>query len=405
MPDSAVTMSEVVQDTKSAGELDATRERLVTLSNLATEFASQELSARTQQLYGRDWDHFANWCTRMGLLPLPADVDTIRLYVSELASTYRQLGGEGHPGQRVTLLVGADTEPGQLPPGEWAFKPATIERRLAAIAWVHTKSGHPNLTRDVQVRSILAGLRRVRQSRPRRMKPLSSDDLRMILGTFDFHTFPDGVKAHRDALVLVLGLAGGRRRSELAALTVTDLERHPKDGLHLHVRRSKTDQTGQGLTAVIPYGKHPMTCGPCLRWRWIRLLSVADDRPATIRSLTRAGAAGAWEHVCHRPDPDIDDWDTDVLFPRLRPGGLIIPEPMSDSAIHATLKRRAAAAGFHGRYGSHSLRAGFVTEARRAGQDPRAVRLQTGHGSDATMDIYDREYTPGLGNAVHSLDL
>lgn len=381
----------------AVGERDGARRYLEALCRAAATFEAQELSEWTKTLYRRDWDQFAGWCTQRDLVPLPATVDTVRLFVADMARKWRT--GDG-----TVLDAPADSTGEDLPEGAWVYKPATIERRLAAVAWVHKTAQHPSPTQDSRVRAQLTGVRRLRQARPRRMRPLVTDDIRTILSRMDYGTFPAGVKAHRDALVLLLGFAAGRRRSEIAALTLPEVTPDPRIGLLVHIRRSKTDQLGEGFTAVVPFGNDPLTCGPCLRWRWLRLLATAGDRAGTIRTLTSTGGPETWQHVCARPDPDLGDWGK-VLFPRMRRGGALLPEPISGDAVFAIVKARAAAAGYHGRYGAHSLRAGFVTAARRAGADARAIRLQTGHGSDSAMLVYDREYNPDLGNAVHQVGL
>lgn len=350
------------------------------LDQLATQFEANELSERTKQLYERDWNHFAAFCERHNLTPIPASVDTVRWYIADLSRTKSDSGA-------------------------WTYKASTMVRRLAAIAWVHKTAGQPNPTRDSRVRSELKGIRRDRQSPTRRMRPLLTDDIRTVLDRMTFHTWPDGVKALRDALVIVAEFASGRRSDEIAALRIEDLRRHPKDGLHLRIRKSKTDQTGEGQTAVVPFGEHPVMCGPCLRLRWLRLLAADGDRPTMMRLILDAGPADQWDHVCTEPDPDLTGWDSNILLPVLRRWGVIKKAPMSTDAIYDLVVERAAAAGYHGGYGSHSLRAGHVTTARRAGASARSICNQTGHSSERTMLVYDREYAPGVDNSANQLGL
>lgn len=351
------------------------------LDQAATDLEQHELSERTQQLYQRDWDHFAGWCANSGLTPLPAAVDTIRFYLADMAR----------------LTTPAD--------GGWAYKPSTVGRRLAAIAWMHKKTGHASPTADHRVAALMKGMRRERQQRVRRMRPLLTDDIRSILGTFSFHTWPHGAIARRDALAILLGYAGARRRSEVAALRIGDIDLDRDDGLHVLIRKSKTDQTGQGVRLVLPFGQDVLTCAPCWYVRWLRVLAYSDDRPVMMKALRREGPPHRWEHVCDEPVPELGEWGSSILLPIMRKGAVIERVPMSGEALHHMLRRRAAAAGYSGQYGYHSLRAGFVTQARRSGADSRSIRLQTSHTSDRVLDVYDREYVPGRGSAVHELGL
>ena len=89
--------------------------------------------------------------------------------------------------------------------------------------------------------------------------------------------------------------------------------------------------------------------------------------------------------------------------------GAIGDRAMSGDAIAEMIQRRAAAAGFTpaqvDQLGGHSLRAGFVTEAFRAGADAHAIMRQTGHRSPVMLEVYAREHAPLVGNAVTRLGL
>lgn len=374
------------------------------LTQAAAGYEAQELSERTKDLYRRDWATFAAWCELQKLHPLPADVTTVCLFVADMARKWRC---DPHPGATAATVI--DTDPtasvDDLPAGRWMYKPSTIERRLAAIAWAHKKAYHPNPTADQKVRASLLGARRLRRTRVRRMRPILTGDIRRILDQMEFHTWPAGVKAHRDALLLLTGFAGGRRRSEIAALTLDDITRH-HDGLHVFIRQSKTDQVGEGMTVLVPVGDNPATCGPCLHWRWLRLVEAREDRRALLRRITHTGPPADWQHVHDRRLPNLGatGWG-DVLFPQVRANGIITAHALTGAGVHQVVKDRAAAAGLVNGYGAHSLRAGFVTQAKRAGADNRSIRKQTGHGSDATMELYDREYDPGHNNAAKRLGL
>nr|WP_269151235.1 site-specific integrase [Spelaeicoccus albus] len=236
------------------------------------------------------------------------------------------------------------------------------------------------------------------------MAPLLTDDIRHIVETMDYSTWPEAVAAFRDAAAILLGFAGAFRRSELAELTVGDIAFDRADGLHIRVHRSKTDQEGKGLVKAIPYGRSPITCGPCAFQRWLSLLNAAETGTRANVMASVDANDPSW-HVCRGRSPGypVDDRP---LFRPVTKSGSVGDTPLSDHSINQLVKSRAAAIGFDPTlFGGHSLRSGFVTEAFRRGQDSRTIRKQTGHRSDSMLDIYDRDNAPMHNNAAQNLGL
>jgi integrase len=277
----------------------------------------------------------------------------------------------------------------------------------------------------------LSGVRRIRALPPVRRSPLLLDDLRVLMLHLSTRVteWPAGVAARRDAALLLMGFAGAYRRSELVGLTVGDVTLHPADGLHVRLRSSKSDQEARGAVKALPYGRDPVTCPPCAYLRWREVLHAFDTAPAggarraVMRVLRRQAnpepvGGGAEQvldgeqvvlHVCRTirvPEP------TDpgrVLFPSVHATGAIRDRPMTGHAVNEMIRRRAQAAGFTtaqtALLGGHSLRAGFVTEAFRAGADAHSIMRQTGHRSPVMLEVYAREHAPLTGNAVTRLGL
>jgi integrase len=353
--------------------------RLETLDRLADERAAASLSAATWRLYGHDWAQFTGWCRTAGAAPLPASPATVRRFLADLSAQVTEAGG-------------------------WCYQPATLRRRLAGIAAAHREAGESSPTRDPAVTRVMVGIERERRRPPRRARPLLTEDIRAMLAGMDYPTWPEGVAAARDAFVLLAGFAGALRRAELAALTTDDVARHLHDGLHVSVRASKTDQTGQGVIVALPYGEHPQTCPVCAYLRWARLLATTG-RAAAIRKVRTTPAWTEWTHLC--TDPNVPELPAGApLLRGVRTGGVIGDAAVTGEALRVMVKRRAKAAGLDDTDVSfHSLRAGFVTQARRNGAEHRAVRRQTRHGSDAMVELYDRDQAPLLGNAVTTLGI
>ena len=344
-------------------------------------------SANTKAAYRSDWARFQAWADAAGQVALPAPAMLVAGYLTDAAAVVRP---DGRPG----------------------FGAATLTRWSSSINQVHTAAGFTPPGRSELVRRALSGVRRGRRIPPKRRSPLLLEDLRTVLTamTSSYYVWPDGIGAHRDAALLLIGFAGAHRRSELVALRVGDVTVHPADGLHVRMRSSKTDQEGRGTVRAIPYGRDPLTCPPCAYLRWTRVLTAFDTggRAAAMAQVHQRGQAG--QHICRRPDPaDADEVGDRWLFPTVHRSGAPGVEPMSGHAVAAMIQRRATAAGYTPAQvdllGGHSLRSGFVTEAFRAGADAHSIMRQTGHRDPKMLEVYAREFAPLVGNAVTRLDL
>jgi integrase len=354
---------------------------IAALEAKAREYEAKAKSEQTRRLYAGDWRHFEQWCDWNGLHALPTSPETLRLYIVDLAGTLKTNG-------------------------EPAYKPATLTRKVASITAINRDAGHHHrLARTEEVSNVSKGIRRIRGTAQRRMHPLLLDDIKAILASMDYERWPAGVTAFRDAFVLLAGFAGAFRRSEIASLQVRHLRFDRHDGLHIRLERSKTDQERTGAIIPLPFGTYPQTCPVCAWLRWMRLVEASSrGRPAAMKLIWSAERWDRWEHVCRSPG-QINLGPESPLLRAVRKGGHIVAAGISGDGLHAIVKRRAELVGFTGEIGFHSLRAGFVTQCRRNGVDARSIRLQTRHGSDAMIDIYDREYAPLAGNAVLKLGL
>jgi integrase len=178
----------------------------------------------------------------------------------------------------------------------------------------------------------------------------------------------DGLKDIRDRALLLIGFAGALRRSELVGLDVGDIE-HVRQGVVLHLRKSKTDQDGRGRKIGIPHG----------RTRWCPVASL-DAWFAT---------SGINEGAVFRP---VDRH------------GRVHDIRLSGEAIALVVRERVAAAGLDpAQYSGHSLRAGLATSAAQAGVPTWRIRAQTRHASDAMLARYIREGELFMDNAAGAL--
>src|SRR5699024_5372093 len=112
---------------------------------------------------------------------------------------------------------------------------------------------------------------------------------------------PAGVIGRRDYAMLLMGFVGAFRRSELAGMTAGDITRHPQDGLHVRLQRSKTDQEGRGSVRALPFGANPATCPVCALKRWLTVLAAYErsGRVGVMKALRRD--TDLTVHICRGP--------------------------------------------------------------------------------------------------------
>ena len=289
------------------------------------DLVRESLAPNTRSAYLSDLAHFESWGGR-----IPAEPETVAAYLATHAES---------------LSV------------------ATLSRRLAALAKVHRSHGMANPTSSELVKSVLRGLRRVKGTAQRQAKPLLKEVLILALNATG-----EGLRDLRDRALLLIGFAGGFRRSELVGLSYGDFER-VRQGMILTLRRSKTDQTAEGRKIGIPLA----------RGRWCPV-------GALEQWLARSGI------------------DEGALFRPIDRHGRIGLKPLSAGAVCLIVKERAYAAGIDPSvYSGHSLRAGLATSAAQAGVPSWKIRQQTGHASDAMLARYIRDGELFVDNAAGAL--
>jgi len=296
----------------------------------ARAYAAASKAPNTIRAYRSDLRDFVEWCQEESLRALPAVPATIALYLTALAQA----------GARAS----------------------TLQRRVSALSQAHQLAGHtPSPTADPLVRATMAGIRRAHGTAPAQKTALLTAELRALLAATD----PDGLAGARDRALLLLGFAGGFRRSELVSLTV-DLE-ETADGLRVQLRRGKTDQEGQGREVGIPRGRHPSTCPVRAVQEW---------------RATAGISAGP-------------------LFRGVDRHGLVARTRLSDRGVARIVQRAAGRAGLDpALYAGHSLRAGLATAAAAGGASERAIMAQTGHRSVTMVRRYIRSGSLFTENAA-----
>lgn len=306
---------------------------LVDLQEKARSYALNSKAANTLRAYRADWRKFTAWCDERQLVPLPAAAETVAMFAAELAG---------------------------------AEKASTLQRRMSAIAEAHRAAGFESPTRAGIVQSVLAGARRAHGSAQEGKAALLTQDILAMVATCD-----EDLAGLRDRALVLLGFAGAFRRGELVALQVEDLA-FTSSGLVVTVRRSKTDQEGQGAKKGIPFGSSERSCPVHAVRKWLEAARLSSG--PVFRGVNRWGQVQAIS--------------------------------LSDRAVALIVKKLATAAGLNPKlYAGHSLRAGLATQAAMNGVEERIIQNQTGHRSVAVLRRYIRDGSLFRQNAAGSVGL
>ena len=269
----------------------------------------------TRAVYAWAWSQWERWCHARGASTLPAEPALVCAYLTERAAAGLSIG--------------------------------SIDLACGAIAYQHRRRGFADPMLTEGVRQVRRGLRRIIGTAPRRQaRPLGTAEIRQIVEHIDRST----ALGARDAALILLGYASAMRRSELAALTLADIE-HKPGGVVLTVRRSKTDQYADGQAVAVVHGQHAATDPIAALDAWLTIRGPESGR----------------------------------VFTSMRSGS-VTSQPISGEAISIVLRKRARAAGLAAeRITAHSLRAGHATSAAVAGVALDRIAAQTRHKRLSTL--------------------
>ena len=314
-----------------APEPEALPATLAALADEAADLARGSRSPATWRAYESDWRDFQGWCASHNLMALPAAPVTVGLYLT---------------GRAKALSV------------------ATLTRRMSAVSVQHRLAGYHLDTRHPAIRDVIAGLRRSKGVAPRQTEALTVPLARRVVATCQ-----NGLSDLRDRALILVGLAGGLRRSELVALDASDLT-ISEEGVRIRIRWSKGDQDGEGQVIGINHTS-TVTCPVAALEAWLKAAGIEAGR--VFRSVDRHGRIGA---------------------------------SLSDRAVALILKSRTDRAGLDPQgFSGHSLRAGFATSAARAGVEERDIMATTRHRSATILRRYIRHGGIFSGNVTNRIGL
>ncbi|TCP39545.1 tyrosine-type recombinase/integrase [Rhodovulum marinum] len=308
-----------------------TLDRLV---ETARDYAQAAAAETTQRAYATDWAQFARWCRRRGAEPLPPSPELIALYIADLAA----------PASKAPAL-----------------SVASIERRLSGLAWNFRQRGFRLDRDDRHVAGVLAGIRRRHARPPRQKEAVQAEDILAMAATL-----PHDLRGLRDRAMLLLGYAGGLRRSEIVGLDTG--------------RDDTPDQRGW---IEFLEGGALLTLNAKTGWREVEVGRGTSDRTCPVHALEQ------WLHFARI--------DFGPVFVRVsRDGTRALGARLNDRHVARLVKRCVLAAGLRpdlpeaerlALYSGHSLRAGLASSAEI---DERHVQKHLGHASAEMTRRYQR---------------
>lgn len=280
-------------------------------------------SDETRRVYRSCVRTFASWCIANGFVSFPAAPDTVASYIAAM--------------------------------GERPAPVATVMQMLAALTALHKAGGCPSPVKSQLVQKTLKGYKRKYGVPQKKVAAATADVIRILLDSL--YAAGDTPMQIRDRAVIALGFAGAFRRSELAALDVSDLEWTVRKGREIcliTVRRSKTDQDGRGMTKAIFPSDDAAYSPTGLLKRWTECAGITEG----------------------------------PLFRAIVRGGHIQARRMTAQTVRDIMIRTGEIAGLNLNLSAHSLRSGFVTTTIRQGKSERAIMNQTGHRSVQVLREY-----------------
>ena len=303
-----------------------------TLNNLKNSKAHNTLRA-----YKSDFKDFGAFCAKNGLNSLPTEPKIVSLYLTHLSKN---------------------------------SKISTLRRRLVSISMVHKMKGHYLDTKHPIIIENLMGIRRVIGSIQRGKKPILINHLKLIIDTINQQKTEE-IKKLRDKSLILVGFGGGFRRTELVSIDYQDLEFVP-EGLKITIKKSKTDQFGEGMTKGLPYFTNETYCPVFNLKKWLEISKIKSG----------------------------------PIFRGFSKGLLLKNKRLSDQSVVLLIKEYLNLAGIDNRnFAGHSLRSGFATVAAESGADERSIMAMTGHKNTQMVRRYIRDANLFKNNALSKVKI
>ena len=318
-------MNEIITDIKALKE--------ETLLNLQSSKADNTVRA-----YKSDFKDFGLFCAQNGFKSLPSEPKTVSLYLTYLSTK--------------------------------EVKMSTLKRRLVSIGVIHKLKGFYLDTKHPSIIENIMGIKRRKGSIQKGKKPLLISSLKKIINVID-EVNKKEIKKIRDRSIILIGFSGGFRRDEIVSLDYEDLDYVP-EGLKINLRRSKTDQFGEGFIKALPYFDNTQYCPVESLKRWIKISKIISG----------------------------------PLFRRFSKGSRLLENRLSGQTVALIIKQYLNLAGIDSKnYSGHSLRSGFATTAAESGVEERSIMAMTGHKSTEMVRRYIKEANLFKNNALNKIKI
>jgi len=316
-------MNNIITDIKALQE--------ETLLNLQNSKANNTVRA-----YKSDFNDFGIFCAKNGFKSLPSEPKIVSLYLTHLSTKDAKM--------------------------------STLKRRLVSIGVIHKLKGHYLDTKHPAIIENILGIKRRKGSFQKSKKPILINSLKKIIDVIDQED-KEEIKKLRDRSIILIGFSGGFRRNEIVSLDYDDLDFVP-EGLKINIKRSKTDQFGEGFTKALPYFDGSKYCPVASLKNWIEISNVTSG----------------------------------PVFRRFVKGSKLSEKRLTDQTVALLIKEYLNLAGIDSKnYSGHSLRSGFATSAAESGAEERNIMAMTGHKSTEMVRRYIKEANLFKNNALSKI--
>ena len=304
-----------------------------TLINLQSSKANNTVRA-----YKSDFSDFGLFCAQNGFKSLPSEPKIVSLYLTHLSVKNAKM--------------------------------STLKRRLVSIGVIHKLKGHYLDTKHPTIIENIMGIKRRKGSFQKGKKPILINNLKAIINVIDKQKKAE-IKKFRDRSIILIGFSGGFRRNEIVSLDYDDLD-FVSEGLKINLRKSKTDQFGEGLTKALPYFDNSKYCPVVSLKNWIEISRISSG----------------------------------PVFRRFIKGSKLSENRLTDQTVALLIKEYLQLAGIDSKnYSGHSLRSGFATSAAESGAEERSIMAMTGHKSTEMVRRYIKEANLFKNNALNKIKI
>tara|TARA_B110000014_G_scaffold141747_1_gene98359 strand:+ start:189 stop:1145 length:957 start_codon:yes stop_codon:yes gene_type:complete len=304
-----------------------------TLLNLQSSKASNTIRA-----YKSDFKDFGLFCVKNGLKSLPSEPSVVSLYLTYLSTR--------------------------------DVKISTLKRRLVSIGVIHRLKGFYLDTKHPSIIENIMGIKRRKGSIQKGKKPILINELKQIIKAIDQQNNEE-IKKLRDKSIILIGFSGGFRRNEIVSLDFEDLD-FVSEGIKITVKKSKTDQFGEGSIKALPYFNNNEYCPVTILKKWIKISKIGYG----------------------------------PVFRRFVKGSKLSEKRLTDQSVALLIKEYLNIAGIDSKnYSGHSLRSGFATVSAESGADERSIMTMTGHKSTEMVRRYIKEANLFKNNALNKIKL